>query len=319
MATVDEQITYLQDSATSLLDSVTSVANTRWFIGPSALASATTSNLFVVDTLHAPSLSAPTQLDVGPLTEYQGIGDWVTQTAQDLNNQFFSNTVALLGDLPESWIVGVLNGTTATGLPASVEDRLWVTARERATRESLRAEEDVQNAMSARGFRVPTGTMLMQMRRAREDANKRLNEAANNIATQSAQIKVDLTKLAAQLAAEMKPRMQALLVETIKAYASLPGIEADTLRARAAAYQAYYGALREYYGIDLDYQKTRVEIGKANSQATVQAAELNNRHAQVDYDGLVRQNISAAGAFGQAGAAALSSLNALVASIANAG
>src|SRR5690242_8882981 len=138
MATVDEQITYLQDSATSLLDSVTSVANTRWFIGPSALASATTSNLFVVDTLHAPSLSAPTQLDVGPLTEYQGIGDWVTQTAQDLNNQFFSNTVALLGDLPESWIVGVLNGTTATGLPASVEDRLWVTARERATRESLR-------------------------------------------------------------------------------------------------------------------------------------------------------------------------------------
>lgn len=318
MATVDEQITFLQNSATSLLSSVTSTANTRWFIGSSALGSAGTSKLFVVDSVTSPSLSPPTQLDVGPLTEYRGIGDWVTQTAQEINDLFFPDTTAILGNLPESWIAGVLNGTTDTGLPSAAEDRLWVTARERATRELLRAEEDAQNAASARGFRVPSGALIQQMRRAREDANKRLNEANNTISVQSAQIKVDLTKLAAQLAADLKPRLQALLVETIKAYAALPGIEADTLRARAAAYQAYYGALREYYGIDLDYQKVKVDIGRSNSQATVQAADINNRHAQVDYDGLVRQNVSAAGAFGQAGAAALSSLNALVASIASA-
>lgn len=318
MATVDEQITFLQTNAADLLSQMQSAANTRTFIGPSMLGAVTGANLFLTNSITTPVVSAPTPLDTGELTAYQGIGDWVTARAQEITDLYFPDLIANLGDLPETWIAGVLNGTTDTGLPPAAEDRLWVTARERATRELLRAEDDAAVAASSRGFRVPSGVMLSQMRRAREDANKRLNEAANNIATQSAQIKVDLTKLAAQLATDLKPRLQALVVETIKAYASLPGIEADTLRARSAAYQAYYGALREYYGVGLDADRLKVEVSKANSQATLQAADLYNRHGQVDFDGYIRQTVSASSAFGQASAAALSSLNALVASIAQA-
>lgn len=318
MATVDEQITFLQTNATNLLTSMSQTANTRTFIGPSMLGSVSSGRLFLSNTITTPTLTAPTPLDTGELTAYQGIGDWVTARAREITDLYFPNLIANLGNLPETWIAGVLNGTTDTGLPASAEDRLWVTARERTTRELLRAEDDAAATASSRGFRVPSGVMLSQMRRAREDANKRLNEANNNISVQSAQIKVDLTKLAAQLATDLKPRLQALVVETIKAYAALPGIEADTLRARSAAYQAYYGALREYYGVGYESDRLKIEQGRANSQATLQAADLYNRHAQVDFDGYIRQTVSASSAFGQASAAALSSLNALVASIASA-
>lgn len=318
MSDVDNQISFLKANADFMLGKLVESANTRTFIGPPMLGAVTGTKLFLADKITTPVVTAPTPLDTGELTAYQGIGDWVTARAQEITDLYFPDLISNLGSLPETWIAGVLNGTTDTGLPAAAEDRLWVTARERATRELLRAEEDAAVTASSRGFRVPSGVMLSQMRRAREDANKRLNEAANNIATQSAQIKVDLTKLAAQLATDLKPRLQALVVETIKAYAALPGIEADTLRARSAAYQAYYGALREYYGVGLDADRLKVEVSKANSQATLQAADLYNRHTQVDYDGFVRQTVAASSAFGQAASACLSSMNALVASIASA-
>lgn len=66
-------------------------------------------------------------------------------------------------------LVGIINGGT-TGLSPQVEDALWQRGRDREAQVSQRAIEEAQRMFAARGFSMPSGTLLRVVQQAIQDS-----------------------------------------------------------------------------------------------------------------------------------------------------
>ena len=328
MSSLTDQMIFLQDAMSAAISSadseLASLPVSQSFITPAIPQVAATN---ISANVVRPDIAAPAEFQAELLSRYPVLEAWASSTAQGLLTNFFPAISSGLMGAPDDWIVRILDpdqlNDANMGLGATAEQAMWVAGRDRATSELVRAEDDAAASISSRGFRMPAGAVLRQMRVAKQAAQTAYMQTNATITQESARIKVDLQKTAAALALEVKQRAAATFIDMIKVFATFPALDAEVFRSEVSGYAAYYDALSRYYDINFNYSKINLEAGRYNQQNATQVAALNQESQRFTNnltftafnsieDRLSRQAVSAAQVYGQIAASAISSLSSIV-------
>lgn len=187
--------------------------------------------------------------------------------------------------------------TGGTGLPAVVENQIWLRARDRETAAARSAEVDVLRQDAARGFYTPTGLAQAKLMAVRSDYALKTNALSRDIAIKQAELELSNIQKALELIGPMEQalaqadnavRQRALdatrqnneaAIQTYDAY--LKGFLANE-ESRKIAIEVYKGEVQAYeaqvqaYNGLISAEKAKVEINKTLVEQYIAELNINN-------------------------------------------
>lgn len=211
-------------------------------------------------------------------------------------------------DEATNWLVNsITNG--GTGIAASVEAQIWQRGRDRAVADGARAEAQVLDEFSARGFSLPPGAMAARLDAVRHEGMAKVNEFNRDAAIESAKIEVENVRFAVEQA--IRSRMAAMQAATdyIKALMSGPDTAARVAALNSDAKARMMSATSDLYRARLSRDELALRIPMTN---TTELVKVSGIHMDAFYKGVanrVQAAVAAADQYGKAAQAALSSLN----------
>lgn len=258
-----------------------------------------------------PNLTAPTFADIFSGGSAGGDIAAISGQVEGLIGTYFPNIAGTLAGIPEQFLADVLGGVKPFGIDSTIFDLVWNQARDRAYRQGASAARTREAEYSARGFTLPPGALIAANLDADRATHDGLLDVSRDQAMKDAEIKQDILKFAAQTAAQLKSGILAAVSDLFRAYTQLYGNDVDKARARAQAYTAFYGALSNYYGVELGFERIKLEAAETTSQVNSQIDR--NRIALFGETSSSSAVGQATQAFANVAAAAASSAGSLVA------
>ena len=132
-------------------------------------------------------------------------------------------------------------------------------------------------------------------------------------AIKDADIKVELLKHATSIAAQLKTGILNTSAEFFKAYYNVYGLDNDTARIRAQAYNAYYSALATYYNVEVSWEELRMK--SESTAADTDMALDRNRISLYAENGAAAAHAQASRGFADIAASSANAAGTLVAQI----
>lgn len=179
--------------------------------------------------------------------------------------KYFPSINGAFKNVPDDWLIGVISGTKPFGIDSTIFDLVWHRARDRAGRTVRSEQRTLEQNFSARGFSLPPGALVDALAQSEQRASDAILDVNREQAIQDAQIKKDLLQAAVQVASQLKQGILNTSAEFFKAYYNVYGLDNDTARIRAQAYQAYYQALASYYNVEVSWEQLRLRAAETNS------------------------------------------------------
>lgn len=213
----------------------------------------------------------------------------------------------------EDWCVGVISGVKPFGVDATVFDLVWHKARDRAYRTTRSESRTLEASFSARGFSLPPGALVDVLTASEQRATDTILDVNREQAIKDADIKVELLKHATSIAAQLKTGILNISAEFFKAYYNVYGLDNDTARIRAQAYNTYYNALATYYNVEVSWEELRMK-----SESTAAETDLaldRNRISLYSENGAASAHAQASRGFADIAASSANAAGTLVAQI----
>lgn len=229
--------------------------------------------------------------------------DWAERLSNPPADLSLAAPTAFVSPLPNRYDSALLTDITnllraraqgGTGLAPAVEQAIWDRDRARvAAAAAAQVAEATRNA-EARGFAMPTGAFLAQLREAQVTQLGKTVEASHDIAIKQA----DLEQKNAQHAIEQGIALEGRLIEYVNSieqrtfdaakFAASNGVE--IYNALVSGYRAVlekYTSYANVYRSLIDAEKTKVEVYQAQIEAEKTKAEINRSlieqmRAQID-------------------------------------
>ncbi|WFS20651.1 hypothetical protein P9K38_10045 [Pseudomonas sp. 905_Psudmo1] len=217
---------------------------------------------------------------------------------------------------PEDFVLGVISGTKPFGIDSTVFDMVWHKSRDRAYRTSSSERRTLEAAFSGRGFALPVGALVDAMSQSEQRATDAALDVNRDAAIRDAEIKNDILKYSLGIAAQLKTGILGISAEFFRSYFSVYGLDNETQRIRAQAYNTYYSALSNYYNVEVAWEN--LHLRAAETSAGISADIDRNRVANAGQRGSAGAHAQAAQGFAsiaQGAASAAGSLTAQIESI----
>lgn len=233
------------------------------------------------------------------------VDEWLAKYFPSINGQF--------QNVPEDWLVGVISGVKPFGIDSTIFDLVWHKARDRAYRTTHSEQRTLEANFSARGFSLPSGALVDALAQSEQRASDAVLDVNRDEAIKDADIKNDILKYAVGVASQLKQGILQTSAEFFKAYYSVYGLDNDTARIKAQAYNAYYNALASYYGVEVSWEELRLraESAKVGTDGDID----RNRISVFATDGAAAAHAQAVRGFADVSASAASAAGTLVATI----
>jgi hypothetical protein len=235
----------------------------------------------------------------------QNVDDWLAKYFPSINGSFRS--------LPEDWCAEVIGGTRPFGTDSTVFDQVWHQARDRAYRTASSEQQQLAASLSSRGFSLPIGAYVDAISLSEQRATAAVLDVNREQAIKDADIKADLLKQAVSIAADLKQGILSTAADYFRSYYSVHGMGNDTARIRAQAYQSFYGALSNYYGLELSVEELRLRA--AEGKAGIDISSDRNRIGLYSGDNAAQAHAQASRGFADIAANAANAAGSLTAQI----
>jgi len=128
-----------------------------------------------------------------------------------------------------------------------------------------------------------------------------------------AEIKQDILKYSLGIAAQLKTGILGISADFFRAYYSVYGLDNETQRIRAQAYNTYYSALSTYYNVEVSWEELRLRAAQASAE--VGQGIDRNRVANANQRGSAGAHAQAAQGFSSIAQGAASAAGSLTAQI----
>jgi hypothetical protein len=232
---------------------------------------------------------------------------WLAKYFPSINGQF--------QNVPEDYLVKVISGVQPYGDHRTVFDLVWQQARDRAYKTTRTETRTLEQNFSARGFTLPSGALLDAITQSEQRATDAILNVNRDQAIKDLDLKADLLKHAVGIAAQLKMGILNTSAEFFKAYYNAYNLGNDTARIKADAYRAFYGALAEYYNVEVNWEQLRIRAAEAT--ANVALGNDRNQVSMYSPDAANQALGQAARAFGDVASGAAAAAGTLVAQIEN--
>ena len=218
-------------------------------------------------------------------------------------------------DVPEKWICDVVSGVRPLGNSEQAIDIAWIRAKANEHTQLRSDRSTIAAEFSSRGFTMPPGMMVAQMRRAQERFSDSVAGVNREAALADVSVQAELLKLAVSTAADLKRGMASIMAQYFNTVTGVQDRVSETNNERArivataeaqflTSLTAYESINQNYYkslnDMKLEESRTRIgaysaEVGAVSEEtrAAIQAAQF-----QLDSS---RQRLDAAIAKSQAG------------------
>lgn len=211
-------------------------------------------------------------------------------------------------DEATNWLVNsITNG--GTGLAASVETQIWQRGRDRAVADGARAEAQVLDEFSARGFSLPPGAMTARLDAVRHEGMSKVNEFNRDAAIESAKIEVENVRFAVDNAIQSRMAAMQAATDYIRALMSGPDTAARVAALNSDAKARMMSATSDLYRARLSRDELALRIPMTNTSELVKVSGISMDAFYKGVANRVQAAVAAADQYGKAAQAALSSLN----------
>lgn len=206
--------------------------------------------------------------------------------------KYFPEITGCLQNQPEETLCAIIGGTRPFGVDSTVFEQVWNQARDRAYRTANSERTTIEADFSARGFTLPAGAMVDLVARSERKATDAVLDVNRDQAMKDAEIKVELLKVALELATRIKLGVMSAMADFYRMWVTLPDKDIERARIRSQAMSAFYSALSSYYNVEIAFQDLKLK--SAQSEAGIDIDVDRNRLAHESHFG------STASALGQA-------------------
>lgn len=209
---------------------------------------------------------------------------WIAKYFPEINGCFKTQ--------PEETLCAIIGGTRPFGVDKTVFEMVWNQARDRAYRTTNSERVTLEAEFSARGFTLPAGAMVDLIAQSERKATDAVLDVNRDQAIKDADIKVELLKVALDLATRIKLGVMSAMADFYRLWITLPDKDIERARIRAQAMSAFYAALSSYYNVEIAFQDLKLKAAQTDAGIDV----------DVDRNRLVHQGHfgSTASALGQA-------------------
>lgn len=233
------------------------------------------------------------------------VDEWLAKYFPAVNGGLQSGT--------EDWCIGVISGVKPFGIDSTVFDLVWHKARDRAYRTTRSEQRTIEASFSARGFSLPSGALVDVLTASEQRATNAILDVNRDQAIKDADIKVEILKHATSIATQLKTAILNTSADFFRAYYSVYGLDNETARVRAQAYNAYYSALATYYNVEVSWEELRL---KAESMSTETDLALDkNRISLYAENGAAAAHAQASRGFADIAASSANAAGTLVAQV----
>lgn len=242
---------------------------------------------------------------------YEAQRDKLIAMLSDELAKFYTSYYPLAADAFDeatNWLVNsITNG--GTGIAASVEEQIWQRGRDRAVADGARAEAQVLDEFSSRGFSLPPGAMTARLDAVRHEGMAKVNEFNRDVAIESAKIEVESVRFAVEQAIRSRMAAMSAATDYIRALMSGPDTAARVASINSDAKARMMSATSDLYRARLSRDELAMRVPLTN---TTELVKVNNIAMDAFYRGVgnrVQAAVAAADQYGKAAQAALASLN----------
>ena len=179
--------------------------------------------------------------------------------------KYFPSINGAFKNVPDDWLIGVITGVKPFGIDSTIFDLVWHRVRDRAARTVRSEQRTLEQNFSARGFSIPPGALVDALAQSEQRGSDAVLDVNREQAVKDAEIKKDLLQMAVQVAAQLKNGILNTSAEFFKAYYNVYGLDNETARIRAQAYQAFYNALASFYNVEVSWEQLRLRAAETNS------------------------------------------------------
>ena len=259
----DDTTAFLQATASNALNQATNNAARIYSLPPKQTLREPNFNV----ALTKPTLDAPPQLSdlftegdttQSNLTFLNAEADkWVEKYFPEINGCFKSQ--------PEETLCAIIGGSRPFGVDKTVFEQVWNQARDRAYRTANSETATINATFSTRGFTLPQGAMVDLIAQSERRATDVVLDVNRDQAMKDADIKVDLLKVALQLATQIKLGVMSAMADFYRLWITLPDKDIERARIRAQAMSAFYSALSSYYNVEIAFQELTLRAATADA------------------------------------------------------
>lgn len=211
-------------------------------------------------------------------------------------------------DEATNWLVNsITNG--GTGIAAAVETQIWQRGRDRAVADGARAEAQVLDEFSARGFSLPPGAMTARLDAVRHEGMAKVNEFNRDAAIESAKIEVENVRFAVEQAIKSRMAAMSAASDYIKALMAGPETAAKVAALNSDAKARMMSATSDLYRARLSRDELAMRIPLTNTTELVKVSGISMDAFYKGVSNRVQATVAAAEQYGKAAQAALASLN----------
>lgn len=311
MATVDEIIA----NAITIANTQTALADTA------AQAAINASNGYASSvikpltfTISATEPAVPSVVN-GTQTYEAQLDKLVDLMTDELAN-FYSTYYPLASDAFDeatNWLVNAItNG--GTGISAAVEAQIWQRGRERVISEGTRTQKQIIADFAGRGFSRPSGAQAAALKELRYSQKQAINSFSRDVAVKQAEIEIENIRFAVTKALESRAFAMQAASDYIRALMSAPDAAARVAMVNSDVQAKMISATSDLYRARLSRDELILKSKEANLDAKIKGNAIDVPAFYQGIDARVRAAVGAAGVYGDAAGAALSSLNSLVSS-----
>jgi len=206
----------------------------------------------------------------------------------------------------DNWLLGVINGTQAIGLPTHVVDAMWAQSRDRELADGLRGEDKVMAQFASRGFSLPSGALSAQLAEAQQATQYKLSDNNRAITIESAKIAVEVQKFAISEITKLRLNIGKILVDLITAWLAMYKAPIDAAVAVVSAQAQLAGILSTYANANTARIKALADVEVQNRQVMEDNYKLEFMKNLEKYKAEVQGYAHNASAFASTAAAAIS-------------
>ncbi len=171
--------------------------------------------------------------------------------------------------VPEDYLVNVISGAKPFGTDKSVFDLVWQQSRDRAYVSARSEQRQLEASFSGRGFSLPPGALIDAIAQSESRATAAVLDTVREQAIKQADIKLQIMNQAVQIAAQLKMGVLSAVADYFRTFYSVYNLNNDTARIRAQAYQAFYGALGNYYNVETAWESLRLQAAVEKADVTL--------------------------------------------------
>ena len=246
--------------------------------------------------------------------DYQAELDHLVALLSDQLADFFATYYPLASDAFDeatTWLINVItNG--GTGINATIEDAVWQRVRDRATADAASKKAQVATGYAAKGYFMPSGSMLKKMEEADYAALAANGVASTSIGAKQLEIEIETVKFAVGEALKSRFSAMQAAADYIRAIATAPASAINFANLNTDGQARMMAAAAAWYEARLSRDKLVLssKLAELGSRDDIYKHRRDNatHNAQVDVQALT----AAADAFARAAVGALSGLNSIV-------